>query len=576
VIDRSRLLRVLVPAVLTGVAGVLLFTRLDEPGRIIFDEVYYVGDARQYLEHAVEREFAVHPPVGKWMIAAGIALFGDDPVGWRIVGATVGALSVLLTYLIGLRLFRRLGPAALAAFLLAVDGLWIVQARTSMLDIHLAFFVVLGVWLLLVDRDVSGLRDPPPAGALPDDGDGDGGGDEDGDDPPAAVELTRHRHPLRLLAGVAFGLAVATKWSGFLPLGAAVLLVLGWELAWRRRWTGRVTPALRRALAGVLVALVLVPSAVYLASYVPWLVNYEYAYEGQKECADDGVVQDPCPASPLDRLVGLYRFQRSILRFHLTLEATHSYRAPAYTWPVMARPIVYYYETCSEDRANGVPTEDDEGRLVEPEPCVVEEGEAAEIIALGNPALWWGFLFGLPLLAAGVARRDGRALVIAAFWGGQYLPWLIVSRPAFFFYMVPVVPFLALGLAYAVAVLDERRSLLATSLGAVVGGAVGFGSGLATEAVLDAETTTARWLALGVGWVLGGAVGGFLDGRRDHARGREPRALVHRRWSRPGLIAGATVSVLAVAMLAYFLPVWIGEHLPSEAVRQRWWFDGWV
>jgi hypothetical protein len=67
----------------------------------------------------------------------------------RGIAATI---TVLLVYLIGLRLFRRQAPAALAAFLLAVDGAFIVQARTSMLDIYLALFVVLGAWLLVVDR----------------------------------------------------------------------------------------------------------------------------------------------------------------------------------------------------------------------------------------------------------------------------------------------------------------------------------------------------------------------------------------------------------------------------------------
>ncbi|MBW3618662.1 MAG: phospholipid carrier-dependent glycosyltransferase [Actinobacteria bacterium] len=557
-IDRPRLLRVLVPAVLTGVAGILLFVRLDEPARIFFDEVYYVGDARQYLEVAAEREFAVHPPVGKWLIAAGIALLGDEPFGWRAVGALLGALSVLLTYLIGLRLFRRQGPAALAALLLAVDGLWIVQARTSMLDIHLAFFVVLGTWLLVVDRDASGLRDEPP-------------------DLPEEEErvLPRRSHPARALAGVAFGLAVATKWSGLLPLVAAIVLAVGWELAWRRRWTGRTRTGIVRGLAAVLVALVVLPGAVYLASYVPWLVNYEHSYEGAKECTEDDVVQDPCAVDPIGRLAGLWRFQRATLRFHLNLEATHTYRAPAYTWPVMARPIVYYYETCSEEREKGIATTNDEGEVEQPEPCVVERDEAAEIIALGNPALWWGFLLGLPLLAAGVARRDGRAWVVAAVWGAQFLPWLIVSRPAFFFYMVPVVPFLALGLAYAVVVLEERRSILATLSAAAVGAAVGFGAGMAGAEALDAETSSHRWILLGVGWALGGLLGGLLDHRRDRDVVLAERRRPGRRWT-PGVVAGTTVAVLAVAMLVYFLPVWTGEPLPKELIRQRWWFDSWV
>jgi dolichyl-phosphate-mannose-protein mannosyltransferase len=30
----------------------------------------------------------------------------------------------------------------------------------------------------------------------------------------------------------------------------------------------------------------------------------------------------------------------------------------------------------------------------------------------------------------------------------QYVPWLVVSRPLFLFYMTPVTPFMAVGMAY--------------------------------------------------------------------------------------------------------------------------------
>ena len=109
---------------LVVLAGGLRVARLDEPGRIYFDELYYVGDAQQYLEHGVEEVRPAHPPVGKWLIAAGIVVAGDDPFGWRIAGAAAGTLTVLATYLIGLRLFRRRVPAAIAALLVALDGCW--------------------------------------------------------------------------------------------------------------------------------------------------------------------------------------------------------------------------------------------------------------------------------------------------------------------------------------------------------------------------------------------------------------------------------------------------------------------
>ena len=164
-----------------------------------------------------------------------------------------------------------------------------------------------------------------------------------------ARSLPRRGHPYRALAGVAFGLAIATKWSGLLPLGAAGVLALGWELGWRKRWAGRSFASFGRVFASLGLGLVLVPFVVYALTWVPWLVNYPYSYEGGKECTVDDVVQDPCAVSPLGRVEGLVRYHRAIWHFHATLEAEHPYRAPAYTWPIMARPVVYYYETCSED-----------------------------------------------------------------------------------------------------------------------------------------------------------------------------------------------------------------------------------
>jgi dolichyl-phosphate-mannose-protein mannosyltransferase len=71
---------------------------------------------------------------------------------------------------------------------------------------------------------------------------------------------------------------------------------------------------------------------------------------------------------------------------------------------------------------------------------------------MGNPALWWLALLSYPVLAwAAVRRRSWPAAAIGLFLLAQYLPWLVASRPLFLFYMTPVVPFLALGLAFASA-----------------------------------------------------------------------------------------------------------------------------
>ena len=135
-------------------AFVLRIFNLGTPKGLVFDEVYYVDGARDYLKYGVELtdgnpEFVVHPPVGKWLIAAGIRLFGDHEFGWRIAVAVAGTLTVYLTARIAQRIFQDHKWATLAALLMAMDGLNLVMSRTALLDIFLTLFILLSVnaWL---------------------------------------------------------------------------------------------------------------------------------------------------------------------------------------------------------------------------------------------------------------------------------------------------------------------------------------------------------------------------------------------------------------------------------------------
>ena len=87
------------------------FVNLSRPKELVFDEIYYVDGARDFLKYGVEiekgaSEFIVHPPVGKWVIASGIKLFGDNPFGWRFATALLGTVSILFVYLVTKHLFN--------------------------------------------------------------------------------------------------------------------------------------------------------------------------------------------------------------------------------------------------------------------------------------------------------------------------------------------------------------------------------------------------------------------------------------------------------------------------------------
>jgi dolichyl-phosphate-mannose--protein O-mannosyl transferase len=140
-------------------AALIRFWNLGTPDKLVFDEVYYVDGAKDYLSNGVETtkgaaEFVVHPPVGKWLIALGIQILGDSPAGWRLSAAIFGTFSILLIYFVALRLFNSQFLALVSAGLMSIDGLHLVMSRTALLDIFLMFFLLAAFLALLHERDL--------------------------------------------------------------------------------------------------------------------------------------------------------------------------------------------------------------------------------------------------------------------------------------------------------------------------------------------------------------------------------------------------------------------------------------
>ena len=139
--------------------ALIRFWNLGTPDKLVFDEVYYVDGAKDYLTNGVETtkgaaEFVVHPPVGKWLIAFGIQILGDSPAGWRFSAAIFGTFSILLIYFVALRLFSSQFLALVSAGLMSIDGLHLVMSRTALLDIFLMFFLLAAFLALLHERHI--------------------------------------------------------------------------------------------------------------------------------------------------------------------------------------------------------------------------------------------------------------------------------------------------------------------------------------------------------------------------------------------------------------------------------------
>lgn len=278
---------------------------LGLPKGLVFDEVYYVNGAREFLRYGVEAtgkspEFIVHPPIGKWCIALGIKLFGNHEFGWRIGVAIAGALTIYLTGRIAKRIFVSSYFSTLAALLMALDGLNLVHSRTALLDLFLTLFILLAIlsWL-------------------------------------------KGHH---WWAGIWFGIACATKWNGLYFLIAFALFTV-----YRDRT--RIQPFLK-LLPRRFLQYFVVPVATYLATWTGWFLS---ARGWDRQWADShessfGFI----PRS----LRSLWHYHAEILDFHRNLTTHHSYQANPWSWLVMGRPTSFYYSaptacggprTCSQE-----------------------------------------------------------------------------------------------------------------------------------------------------------------------------------------------------------------------------------
>jgi dolichyl-phosphate-mannose-protein mannosyltransferase len=198
------------------VALALRLWNLGAPAQTVFDESWYTFDAVAYLGGGISRltppavaikndSTPEHPPLGKWLIAAGIGPY-SKPIGWRFPSMVFGVAGVLLVYLLALTLWRSPWWAGLAGLLVALDGVHIVQSRLAMLDIFVSTFITAGVLCAVLEYQ---RRNGIPV--------------------PTVTSNRVFGSRYLLGTGILLGAAVATKWTGTFILGPMIILgILGW------------------------------------------------------------------------------------------------------------------------------------------------------------------------------------------------------------------------------------------------------------------------------------------------------------------------------------------------------------
>ena len=416
-------------------------TLRGEPGwynGTYFDEIYHARTAYEHLHGEAPHE-TTHPPLGKLIMAASVAIFGMTPFGWRFAGALMGVLMLPALYMLAKQLTGRRDLATFSMLLLALDLMHFTQTRIATIDSFAVLFILLAYLCMAryLMTDVFALWPGEPVKLL-------------------TSAFWRSLLPLAF-SGVFMGLAIASKWIGFYSaVGLAALFAAAVYRQFRmsniafaysspmgnaeldEERARRVENARRHSFARILITcgfcvifFLLIPAVIYCLSYIPYL--------------------RPTGAVTLRRIIGA---QEVMLNYHATpgLGMDHPYQSPWWQWPFIGKPMWFARDAF--------------------EPA----GYQSTIFCMGNPAV---FYVGAPAMAAvfvlfarkyisfrqGIRLRgaDGNMTlpVIVAGFLAQYMPWVLVPRSMFIYHYFASVPFIILATAWISTLLDSRPKLRA-------------------------------------------------------------------------------------------------------------------
>lgn len=354
----------------------LLWYRLPIPTLMYFDEIHYVK-AAHLLTQGKGMNFE-HPMLTKSVIAASMELFFNNGFYWRLPISIAGAWGLFAFSRLVWFVSGRTAATLAALVLLASNFLWFVMSRIAMLDMLMAAFGMTALWLFA-----------------------------------SAMRLPRQGRWRLALCGVAFGLALGSKWSiaPVVPLPGLLFLALklrdaGPRFLWQRG--GGPVPGI--SLIEAALWLGLVPLCVYWATYWP-------GFFWAKDAID--------PWHPL-------AWHRHMLELQESVKKVHQYASVWYHWVFNWRAVWFLYQPI--------------------------DGAVRGILLIGNP---FTMLAGLPALGwalwAGLRRQRSDALIFALLYLVSLGLWIVAPKPVqfYFHYLLPAT-FLMACLALALDALWRR------------------------------------------------------------------------------------------------------------------------
>lgn len=370
-----------------------------------FDELYHGRTAYENLHNLSPYENS-HPPLGKLFIMIGVWIFGMVPFGWRVVGAMFGIGMLPILYAFGKRLFKNSNYALVLTALFAFDFMHFTQTRIATIDVYSVFFILLMYYYMYQYITMNFYIDG----------------------------LKRTLKPLAL-SGLFFGIGAACKWTSIYA-GAGLAVLLFGSLIARYLDYAQVNardndadkarvkdfwPMAIRTLLWCVLFFIVIPFAIYFASYTPYFI-----YESGQQ-AGYGVG-------------GMFKtfayYQQFMYSYHSNLNATHPYQSSWYSWPFTFKPMWYYFNS------------------------YITPDRISTLSASGNPAVWWVSAIGsVALLWARLSKRVASDKALQIFCIGilaNFLPWVLVTRCTFIYHFFATVPFILMATVYALQKLEQR------------------------------------------------------------------------------------------------------------------------
>lgn len=378
-------------------------------GSMVFDEAYYVPASLMTL--AGEAANLEHPPLGKLIGAVGIALFGNNWFGWRFPQVVISTVGLYLFYLVAKRLLGG-DPWALGA--------------TILLGLDTVFFIHGGILLLDGPAFMLGL-----------------------------LTLELYFRKKYWWSAVSMGLAFFDR--EFMVFVFVTLIV--YHIAVNRGALKQAVKFLSRyTLASLLVLFVLlwaydIHFQPALATTIMSNINTNVALDQTGQPVTT-IIQTFVSTSS-DIMWNPVQNIMFMLNYHgpqgivLNETAAHAYEHPLF-WILPVDPFdsaTYYSVAVTVAAGNAV-----------------NEYIPIWYRAQPNLPLWYGIWpAALGLALAFIRRKQWEtALFMAVGIGSNYLPWLIldmlVRRIGFNYYYIYTLPFIALGLVFAIKMLPTNRA----------------------------------------------------------------------------------------------------------------------